>query len=374
MPFESIVLETTMNKSFETRLRECNVTDAAHLLANLLAFSNKRIANFSSSKVLVGYLNTLNILLNRLPSSILVPPKKHAASADVKGKMKEVLIIDDSDSDDDDDIEIIQRAREKVGTTSVKDDDGDVTMQAARGPSTAQRVGARPLDELPINVDPRTYAFLTTLSSREHLGSLLAASTRYSATTRPALAAFLVSLIASWPSQRESIINVVMYSSGGSGTERGGGLLRELYRGYVRSSALGRTLGVGSEKDKSGTAIVAALTNPQLAEDWPALVLLCELYSRCLLTLGDDEFYSAAKGANPLTIDEVVGFSGLLRNLAFALYWQETSLQLGASAPSDAADEAKSNGRLSTVAGTRMSVEGLRQLATTLLKQMHARE
>lgn len=53
------------------------------------------------------------------------------------------------------------------------------------------------------------------------------------------------------------------------------------------------------------------------------LVLMVELYSRTLLTLGDDEFFAVgpatATSRNPLTVDEVIGFSALLRNVAFAL-------------------------------------------------------
>lgn len=366
MPLESILLAPGSDSVYEQQLRKLPAEQAVHLLANLLAFCGKRVASFPTSKMLAGYLQLLSLLLDRLPSSMLVPPpRKENMVADVKGKMREVIIIDDSDDEDDEHAaELIQRAREKVGTTSAaRDDDGNVQM----GGESAAAVATRASKTAPATseLDPRTYAFLATLPSREHLSAVLSASTRYSSTTRPALASFLVSLIASWPTQREAIINIVMYSSGGSGAERGGGLLRELFRGYIRSSSLGRLLGTGSEKDKSGSAIVAALSDSRYVTDWPALVLLCELYSRCLLTLGDDEFYST-KGGNPLTLDEVVGLSGLLRNLAFALYWQETSLHLGASA----GDGSSRSG----VIGTRMNVEALRQLATTLLKQIHARE
>jgi hypothetical protein len=86
-------------------------------------------------------------------------------------------------------------------------------------------------------------------------------------------------------------------------------------------------------------------------------ILLVELYSRTLLTLGDDEFHTPGS-RNPLTVDEVIGFSALLRNVAFALYWQETQVNI----------------KKALVSGTRATYEYLRSLATALLQQIHVRE
>jgi len=324
--------------------------DAVHLLANVLAFGSKRVATFSSGKVVAAYLGVLNVLLNKLPKGAFAPKKNDGPLVvDVKGKGKEMIALIGSDEDSDDgDPDIVELARRKVGTAA-NDGEGDVQMTLA--PATAPIAPT-------LSLEPRTTNWLNTLFSREHLTALLQLSTRYSASTRPALAAFLVSILSTFTHHRDSILSTVMYSgpsTPASGTaERGGGLLRELYRGYVRSSGVGRLLG----NTQRGSAILAGLDDGKLVGDWPALIVLAELYSRCLLTLGDDEFHSAR---NPLSLDEVVGLSGQLRNLAFTLYWMEDSLETA-------------QGGAKLVAGTRLTYEGLRSLATGLLQQIYARD
>ena len=271
--------------------------------------------SLASGKILAAYLDVLRILLNRLPPSLLAEKD----DPEGKGKEVEVILLDGEDSDEEgsSDDEVVQRARERVGTSAPRHDaDGDVQMDPT--PSAPPP---------PLTLDPRTLASLAILPSRPHLISLLTLSTRFSASTRPALCAFLVSLLHSWHSKRDEVLNTIMYgpsSSTSAAGERGGGLLREIWRGYVRAGALGKLLGSG-DKDHGG-AVLNALGEAKLAMDWPALILLAELYSRCLLTLGDDEFHSTK---NPLSLDEVIGLSGLLRNLAFALYWQEGALGVG---------------------------------------------
>lgn len=302
---------------------------------------------FTSGKSLAAYLNVLRILLNRLPPSLLVEKEPEG-----KGKEVEIIVLDDEDSDEEGSIddEVVQRARERVGTSVPRRDaDGDIQMDLS--PSAPPP---------PLTLDPRTLVSLATLPSRPHLIALLTLSTRFSASTRPALCSFLVSLLHSWHPKRDEVLNTIMYgpsSATGAAGERGGGLLREIWRGHVRAGALGKLLG-GGDKDHGGS-VLNALGDDKLAMDWPALILLAELYSRCLLTLGDDEFHSTK---NPLSPDEVIGLSGLLRNLAFALYWQEGALGVGT--------EKDERG----VGGTRMGAVALRNLATTLLQQIHARE
>lgn len=354
LPSEAIFLEASSSTMLAGEISTLDAEQAAHLLANLLAFTGKRVSSFPNGKVLSGYLTVLHTLLDRLPPSLFVVKKEAEMEEKGKGKEREVIIIEDSD--DEEDLEAVQRARERVGAAGAKDDDGDTTMSSATLP-------LRPTPAASLSLDPKIMSFLSTLASREHLSSLLALSTRFSSSTRPALAAFIISLLSTWHAKRDDVINTIMYSQvavaggGAAAGERGGGLLRELYRGYVRSGPLGKLLATGADR---GYAVIQALGDVKLASDWATLILLSELYSRCLLTLGDDEFFDPKR--NPLTLDEVVGLSGVLRNLAFILYWQE-----GAILGDGGAEERK-------VVGTRMGGEGLRTLATTLLQQIYARE
>ena len=67
--------------------------------------------------------------------------------------------------------------------------------------------------------------------------------------------------------------------------------------------------------------------------EWSVVVLLAELYTHAMLTMGDDEFFSSGSPAsqsmsvsvppNPLNLDDLKVFSRKLLNIAFALYSRE---------------------------------------------------
>lgn len=359
LPLEEILLQPSLSPSFSSQLDTLEAEPAAYLLANLLAFSSKRVNGFSSGKVLAGYLGMVGTLLGRLPEGLFKLKKEDDDHGEGKGKEKpEVIVIDDSDDegDEEENAEAVLRARDRVRAVTSQDQDGDTAMDTLLLPSTSTTSAPT------LSLDPRALSFLQSLPSREHLTSVLALSTRYSSTTRPALSTFLIALLSSFPAHRDTILNTIMYSSASS--ERGGGLLRELYRGYVRSSSLGRLLSADAER---GSVIIASLCDTKYATDWSTLILLSELYSRCLLTLGDDEFFDSQGQRNPLSLDEVTGLSGVLRNLAFVLYWMEGAVMLGSENGREGSEERR-------VVGTRMGVEALRTLCTGLLQQIYARE
>jgi hypothetical protein len=67
------------------------------------------------------------------------------------------------------------------------------------------------------------------------------------------------------------------------------------------------------------------------ASHWPPVLLLADLYSQALLTMGDDEFFGSSPSStsssravrNPLTLDKLVSFSKRLLNIACTMYWRE---------------------------------------------------
>ena len=62
------------------------------------------------------------------------------------------------------------------------------------------------------------------------------------------------------------------------------------------------------------------------ASSWPPL-LIADLYTQSLLTMGDDELFSPATTPtaprSPLTLDKLTSFSRKPLNIAFTLYWRE---------------------------------------------------
>jgi ubiquitin-protein ligase E3 C len=109
------------------------------------------------------------------------------------------------------------------------------------------------------------------------------------------------------------------------------------------------------------------VTDPTNAAALPPLLFLADLYTQALHTMGDDEFFANASTTasisaprNPLTLDELIGFSRQLLNIAFALYWRE-----------DQAGVLNENVQSDVI---RMKWERVRDTVTRCLVAIHARE
>ncbi|KAH9948904.1 HECT-domain-containing protein [Amylocystis lapponica] len=248
-----------------------------HLLANLSAFTPPRYSKLSA-RALDAYLQLIATLMTSLPTHALEPPENVGAIA------SHWADDDDSDSEHETQVMVVDSFEPKAK-----------------------------LSKLP-EVDARTRKRLQTFPSVEHVNALLSATQRHP--SRLNIITFCFALSAVWPTRKDKVLSsVVAYNAGG--------LVREIYRGYVRGAGLG--------KDDNA----ASLTNPELVASWPPLLFLVDLYTQALLTMGDDEFFSSGSGdgspRNPLTLDELTSFSRQLLNIAFTLYWREdqTNVQEG---------------------------------------------
>ncbi|KAI0284136.1 HECT-domain-containing protein [Russula brevipes] len=194
-------------------------------------------------------------------------------------------------------------------------------------------------------VDERTLNRLKTLPAPTHISSLIR-STQTHTEGRIALYDFLFAVCSAWPLPLDSILSTIAVSTGG-------GFVRELYRGYVRGSPLGKEVSLATILDTAN------------ADTWVPLLFLTDLYTHSLLTMGDDEFFSsdsapahANSPRNPLTLDEITSLSRKLLNIAFTLFWREG--QIGAQ-----------DGR---VPGLGLKWEAVRRKATRFLQAVHARD
>lgn len=79
-------------------------------------------------------------------------------------------------------------------------------------------------------LDNRTYKRLSILPVASHINPLFAAAHKHSL---PALVSFIVALIRIWPTAKDNILRMILASSKGV-------LVRELYRGYIRGSPIGK--------------------------------------------------------------------------------------------------------------------------------------
>ena len=81
-------------------------------------------------------------------------------------------------------------------------------------------------------VDDKTVKRFQNVIAAPHLSSIISA-TRSNASLFPHLVHYLFTLMTTWPSSREQILNIVLATTGG-------GLVREVYRELVRRSPLGK--------------------------------------------------------------------------------------------------------------------------------------
>lgn len=238
-----------------------------HLLANLCAFTPARYP-FLSAPALNAFLQLSVALMSSIPVHGLEPYISSRGTATDSTGWAE----DDSDS-------------ESVPHVVVVDS----------------------FDPPPVRpkVDDKTLSRLQTLFSPKHVNSLLTACYKYRE-TQPNLFAWCVTLCHIWPTNKDKVLGAVVVFGRG-------GLVRELYRGFVRGTQLGQNI------------TPSALMDSAHATQWPPLLLLVDLYTQALLTMGDDEFFSTGAGSsgahrNPLTLDELTSFSRQLLNIAFTLY------------------------------------------------------
>ena len=282
-----------------------------HLLANLIAFAPPRYTALSADS-LIAYLSLTKEAMHSLPPQSFEPPEKHSQPV--------TWVEDDSDSEHGTHVEVVTNFTSK--------------------PVLPQ-------------VDPKTRTRLQTLPSPQHLTSLMnAAYHQSSSTIRGVLFSWLYALSTVWPSRRDKIVSTVV-------AWNGGGLVRELYRGYVRSSPLGKSTNP------------ATLTDPSYAPHWPPLLFLVDLYNQALLTMGDEEFFSTSQSGggstsatniasrNPLSTDELTSFSRQLLNITFLLYWKEDQTNV-------------QDGSIPGIANLKWEVA--RERMTKLLQAIHARE
>ncbi|KAG2082638.1 HECT-domain-containing protein [Suillus cothurnatus] len=197
------------------------------------------------------------------------------------------------------------------------DDDGDSESEQPQVTVVTSFVPTPTLSPL----DARTQKRLQTLPSPSHLNALLKA-VQHDRGALPDLVSWLVNLYTVWPIRKDKILSTLLLYGGG-------GLVREIYRDYVRNSPLGRDENMSS------------LMDPSLASAWPPLLLLTELYTQSLLTM-----------------DELVAFSRALFNIAFTLYWRDdqTKIQEGG------------------VPGLNLRWVGVRDKITKCLQAIHARD
>lgn len=167
-----------------------SIESKIHLIANLAAFMPPRYGALPPS-ALAQYFQLAALLMNALPTHALEPPE---TKSDVGNNWGD----DDSDDEHETQVEVVSSFELKA--------------------------------QLP-QLDDRTRKRLQTFTDTKHISAVLQACGNQN--LLPAIISFFFALNTIWPARRDKVLGtMVVYSRGG--------LVRELYRGHVRGSPLGR--------------------------------------------------------------------------------------------------------------------------------------
>ncbi|KAL4073187.1 hypothetical protein V8B97DRAFT_2022994 [Scleroderma yunnanense] len=264
-----------------------------NILANFLTFiPATRYATLLPSS-LAGYIQLLIALLSALPIHALDPPRPDSKAE---------------------------------STAWDEDDDGDEDHPTGIEKSQA----------ISLVLDEKTRKKLLALPSPPHLNCLLKL-TQLHPSLLPDVVVLLLSLNTAWSTTKDKVLGTLLLYGGG-------GLVREIFRHQVRATPLGREENLTS------------LMDPSFQAWWPPLILLTDLYTHTLRTMGDDEFFSNSRTL--LTLNELVPFSRSLFNIAFTLYWRDEQWKL----------------QESYVPGLKLHWITVREKITKCLQAIHARD
>lgn len=63
----------------------------------------------------------------------------------------------------------------------------------------------------------------------------------------------------------------------------------------------------------NGTEVLISFIDAKSPDIWAILYLLCEMYTKLLLTIGDDEFFDDNAPSSHLKLDQIVALSRQLK-------------------------------------------------------------
>lgn len=163
------------------------------------------------------------------------------------------------------------------------------------------------------------------------------------------ISGFFNTIMLRWPMKKDAILNTLLYRS-----QKSRELMQILWNAWAQSST--SALFNGDHIMPHLSEAVTCIT--QNGDSWSVLYLLCEVYGRLLLTIGDEEFLDKQNThSNPLDLQQVIVLSQQLKNISFVMFWRANSIDL-----------------TGTIGLTGIQLSQLRTSVTYLLQQIHMRE
>lgn len=227
-----------------------------------------------------------------------------------------------------------------------EDEDRDVVMKEAAPSSTT----------VTTKVSPLIRSRLEALYDSERVNRLLYQFMQIGTNSDAiqSVSSFFNTLMLRWPMKKDAILHTLLYKS--SNTHN---LLQILWQAWSVSTEAAFFNDDGNMMAHLAEAVkYIGDSKKARVESWSVLFLLCEVYARSLLTLGDDEFLDKkATHANPLELNQVIDLGRQLKNISFVMFWRANSMDL-----------------TQHIGLTGIQLNQLRSSVTHLLQQIHMRE
>ncbi|KAF0455584.1 HECT-domain-containing protein [Gigaspora margarita] len=195
-------------------------------------------------------------------------------------------------------------------------------------------------------IDPNILKWISVLIDDRHLESVLTFAKSENTTALLKISYFLATLMIRWPSEKSDLLSKMSY--GKLSISENKLSINALWEAFKKTD-LARLLSNSQPLSNS------FITDTTFIEQWGMFYLFCELFSRILLPMDDYEFFDGSK--NPLKLPEIIEMSTYLKNIAFILYWNSPQLKIS-----------------NVIEGSCIKPIYIREVATRLLKQIHARD
>ncbi|KAG1456477.1 hypothetical protein G6F46_003782 [Rhizopus delemar] len=163
------------------------------------------------------------------------------------------------------------------------------------------------------------------------------------------LSSFINTLLLRWPMKKSTILNTLSYKSLTMHH-----LMQTLWQSWSSSKEaklFGRFVMYQLNEAES------LFTGADASESWSILYLLCEIYTRLLLTIADNELLGDESEHHPFKRDQLIELSTQLKNISFVMFWKANNMSLSGE-----------------ISHSGIQLSQLRSTVTHLLQQIHMRD
>ncbi|CAO3619946.1 unnamed protein product [Mucor fragilis] len=314
------ILETVTELFLDATTTALDDAAVAGLLMNLTVLGDAESGKHLDG-ILTNYAKAIQLVLARLPVSYLTDPSEQEKADAIE------MDIESSDEEE-------------------EDEDRDTVMKEATASSTTTTT----------HVSPLIRSRLETLYDSERVNRLLYQFMQIGTNSDAiqSVSSFFNTLMLRWPMKKDAILHTLLYKS--SNTHN---LLQILWQSWSASTEAAFFNDDGNMMAHLADAVKYISDSKKARVDsWSVLFLLCEVYARSLLTLGDDEFLDKkATHSNPLELNQVIDLGRQLKNISFVMFWRANSMDL-----------------TQYIGLTGIQLNQLRSSVTHLLQQIHMRD